>query len=106
MSAAARPAPRFLLVFTALCLAVGASLHALAYPKAARIAEHSALPAFFTAAFKGLWLSDSAACMVLALTFGSVAAFPRTASRSVVVLLGLAPVAFAIALRRQEIVKA
>jgi len=41
-----RVAPRFLLVFAALCLAIGAWLHALAYPKAARIAEHSGLPAF------------------------------------------------------------
>src|SRR5277367_132002 len=96
MSVAMRLAPRLLLVFTALCLAGGACVHALAYPKAARIAEHSALPAFFTAAFKGLWLIDSAASLVLAIAFGSVAAFPGTASRSVVVLLALAPLGFAI----------
>jgi hypothetical protein len=98
MSVAMRLAPRLLLVFAALCLAGGACVHALAYSKAARIAEHSALPAFFTAAFKGLWLNDSAASMVLAVVFASVAASPGTASRSVVVLLALAPVAFATAL--------
>jgi len=98
MSVAMRLAPRLLLAFTALCLAGGACVHALAYPKAARIAEHSALPAFFTAAFKGLWLIDSAASLVLAIAFGSVAAFPGTASRSVVVLLALAPLGFAIVL--------
>jgi hypothetical protein len=98
MSVAARLAPRLLLAFTALCLAGGACVHALAYPKAARIAEHSALPAFFTAAFKGLWLIDSAASLVLAMAFGLVAAFPNTVSRSVVVVLALAPVAFAMAL--------
>lgn len=98
MSVAVRLAPRLLLVFTALCLAGGACVHALAYPKAARIAEHSALPAFFTAAFKGLWLIDSAASLVLAVAFGLVAAFPSTASRSVVVILALAPLGFAMAL--------
>ena len=98
MSVVMRLAPRLLLVFTALCLAGGACVHALAYPKAARISEHSALPAFFTAAFKGLWLIDSAASLVLAMAFGLVAVFPSTASRSVVVVLALAPLAFAIAL--------
>jgi hypothetical protein len=93
-----RLAPRLLLLFTALCLAGGACVHALAYPKAAHIAEHSALPAFFTVAFKGLWLIDSVASLVLAMAFGSVAAFPGTASRSVVVVLALAPLAFAMAL--------
>jgi hypothetical protein len=73
-------------------------MHALAYPKAARIAEHSALPTLFAAAFKGLWLIDSAASLVLAVAFGLVAAIPSTASRSLVVVLALAPLTFAMAL--------
>ena len=93
-----RLASRILLMFAAICLASGGCVHALAYPKAARIAEHSTLPALFAAAFKGLWLIDSAACVVLAMTFGSIAAFPGITSRSVVMLLALAPVAFAAAL--------
>jgi hypothetical protein len=55
------------------------------------MAEHSTLPAFFSAAFKGLWLSNSVASVALALAFGSIAAFPGMASRSLVVLLALAP---------------
>ena len=95
MSAAMRFAPRLLLAFSSVCLAVGGAVHALAFPKAATMAEHSTLPAFFSAAFKGLWLSDSVTSVALALAFGSIAAFPRMASRSLVVLLALAPLAVA-----------
>ena len=98
MSAAVRFAPRLLLAFSSLCLAAGGAVHALAFPKAATMAEHSTLPAFLSAAFKGLWLSNSAASVALALAFGSIAAFPGIASRSLVVLLALAPLAFATAI--------
>lgn len=98
MSAAVRRVPSLLLAFSALCLASGALVHALAYEKAAAIAEHSTLPSFFAAAFKGLWLSDSVASATLALAFGLIATFPGTAARSVVVLLALAPLAIAVAL--------
>jgi hypothetical protein len=93
-----RFAPRLLLAFSSLCLAAGGAVHALAFPKAATMAEHSTLPAFFSAAFKGLWLSNSVASVALALAFGSIAAFPGMASRSLVVLLALAPLAFATAI--------
>ena len=93
-----RFAPRLLLAFSSLCLAAGGAVHALAFPKAATMAEHSTLPAFFSAAFKGLWLSNSAASVAFALAFGSIAAFPGMASRSLVVLLALAPLAFATAI--------
>jgi hypothetical protein len=93
-----RFAPRLLLAFSSLCLAFGGAVHALAFPKAAIVADHSTLPAFFSAAFKGLWLSDSITSVALALAFGSIAAFPRMASRSLVVLLALAPIAFATAI--------
>ena len=95
MSALVRLAPRLLLGFSALCLASGASVHTLAYQKAAGIAEHSTLPAFFVAAFKGLWLSDSLTCSGLALTIGAIAVFPRMASRSLVMLLAVMPLASA-----------
>jgi hypothetical protein len=98
MSVARPVAARLLLVFAALCLAGGACVHTLSYPKVAGVAEHSSLPTLFTAAFKALWLIDSVGSMVLALAFALVAAFPGTASRSVVVLLALAPLAYAIAL--------
>jgi hypothetical protein len=98
VSAGIRFAPRLLLAFSSVCLAVGGAVHALAFPKAAIVAEHSTLPAFFSAAFKGLWLSDSVTSVALALAFGSIAAFPHMASRSLVVLLALAPLAAATAI--------
>ena len=90
--------PRILLAFSSLCLAAGGAVHALAFPKAATVAEHSTLPVFFSAAFKGLWLSDSVSSVAFALAFGSIAAFPHMASRSLVVLLALAPLACAAAI--------
>jgi hypothetical protein len=98
VSAAMRFVARLLLAFSSLCLASGGVVHALAFPKAATVAEHSALPAFFSAAFNGLWLNDSVASVALALAFGSIAAFPGMASRSLVLLLALAPLAFATAI--------
>jgi hypothetical protein len=93
-----RFAPRLLLAFSSLCLVAGGAVHALAFPKAATVAEHSTLPPFFSAAFKGLWLCDSITSIALALAFGSIATFPGMASRSLVVLLALTPLAFATAI--------
>jgi hypothetical protein len=93
-----RFAPRLLLAFSSLCLAAGGAVHALAFAKAATVAEHSTLPPFFSAAFKGLWLCDSITSVALALALGSIAAFPGMASRSLVMLLALAPLAFATAI--------
>jgi hypothetical protein len=93
-----RVASRLFLALGSLCLAAGGAIHALAFPKAATVAEHSTLPAFFSAAFKGLWLSDSVSSVALALAFGSIAANPRMASRSLIVLLALAPLAYATAI--------
>ncbi len=98
MSAAIRFAPRLLLALSGLCLAAGGAAHALAFPKAATVAEHSALPPFFSAAFKGLWLCDSITSVSLALALGSIAAFPRLASRTLIMLLALAPLACATAI--------
>jgi len=98
VSTTKRFAPRLLLAFTSLCLAAGGAVHALAFPNAATVAEHSTLPRFFSAAFKGLWICDSITSVALALAFGLIAAFPGMASRSLVVLLALAPLAFATAI--------
>jgi hypothetical protein len=91
-----RFAPRLLLGFSAFCLATGALVHVLAFPKAAGIVEHSILPVFFVAAFKGLWLSDSVSSIALSLAIGAIAVFPRMASRSLVTLLSLVPLTSAI----------
>jgi hypothetical protein len=93
-----RFAPRLLLAFSSLCLGAGGAVHALAFPKAATVAEHSTLPPFFSAAFEGLWLCDSITSVALALAFGSIAMFPGMASRSLVVLLALEPLGFATAI--------
>ena len=93
-----RFAPRLLLAFSSLCLAAGGAVHALAFPKAATVSEHSTLPQFFSAAFNGLWLCDSITSVALALAFGSIAAFPGIASRWLVMLLALAPLACATAI--------
>jgi hypothetical protein len=93
-----RVASRLFLTLGSLCLGAGGAIHALAFPKAATVAEHSTLPAFFSAAFKGLWLSDSVSFVALALSFGSIAAYPRMASRSLIVLLALGPLAYATAI--------
>jgi hypothetical protein len=90
-----RIASRLLLALSALILAGGAVIHALAYPKAAVIADHSTLPAFLSAAFKGLWLCDSLTSIGLALPLGVIAALPTIAARPLVILLALPPLAFA-----------
>jgi hypothetical protein len=93
-----RFASRILLALTSLCLAAGGAVHALAFSKAATVAEHSNLPLFFSAAFKGLWLSDSATSIALALASGSIAAYPRLVSRPIVMLFALGPLSSAIAI--------
>ena len=89
---------RLLLALSAICLAGGALVHARAFPKAAVIADHSTLPAFFSGAFKGLWICDSLSSMGLALALGAIAAFPTIAARPLVILLALPPLTFAAAL--------
>lgn len=96
MNTLKRLAPRFLLAFSALCLAAGAAVHTLAFPKAAAVADHSTLPPLFAAAFKGLWLFDSINSAAFALAFGAIAVFPAMASRGLVMLLACAPLAVAV----------
>ena len=91
-------ASRLLLAFSATCLAGGALVHALAFPKAAVIADHSTLSTFYSGAFKGLWICDSLTSIGLALAFGAIAAYPSIAARPLVILLALPPLAFAAAL--------
>jgi hypothetical protein len=96
MNTLKRLTPRFLLAFSALCLAAGGAVHALAFPKAAVVADHSTLPPLFAAAFKGLWLFESINSVTFALAFGAIAAFPAAASRWLVMLLACAPLAVAV----------
>lgn len=93
-----RIASRLLLGMSALDLAGGAVIHAMAFRKAAVIADHSTLPAFFAAAFKGLWLCDSITSIGLALALGAIAVSPAIAARPLVIILALPPLGFAAAL--------
>ena len=43
-----------------------------------------------------LWLGDSASCILLAAVFGLIAAKPAAATKWVIVLLALVPVAFVV----------
>lgn len=88
---------RLLLGATALLLAAGGTLHAMAYPKARSIADHSDLAPFAAAAFKGLWLSDSVTSGAFAAVFLLAACYPRWAARPLLVVLALGPLAVAVA---------
>jgi hypothetical protein len=87
---------RCLLALSALILAGGGSVHALAYAKASTVAERSTLPTFFVAAFKALWLSDSLSSVAVALVFAAIALFPRLATKPLIMLMALGPIAVAI----------
>lgn len=91
-------ASRSLLGLSSAVLAGGAVIHALALPKAAVIATHSTLPAFFVAAFKGLWACDSITSAGFALALGAIASFPTIATRSLVIILALPLFGFTAAL--------
>jgi hypothetical protein len=93
-----RTPARVLLMLSALLLASGGVVHGMAYPKAAAAVDHSTLAAFLAGAFKGLWLCDSASSLWLALVLGTIAAWPRVATRSLVVILALGPVTSAAAI--------
>jgi hypothetical protein len=70
----------------------------MALPKAAAMAAHSTLPAFFVAAFDGLWACDSITSAGLAVALGAIASFPGIAARSLVIILALPLFGFTAAL--------
>jgi hypothetical protein len=98
MRLGSRTASKWLLILSAAILAAGASVHGLAYAKAAAETEHSTLPPFFQAALKGLWLSDSLSSLLLAIALASIAAKPKLAAKPLLLLLALTPLAMAVVL--------
>lgn len=82
---------RILLAFSAVLLAIGASIHTAAFGKVSAAVATSDLAAFFGKGLKVLWLQDSTVTMVLAIVFAIVAIRPLAASKTVIVLLGLVP---------------
>jgi len=88
--------PRLLLGFSSLVLALGALVHAAAFAKALAAVGRSNLAPFFGTCLKALWLADSTTCLILAATFGLIAARPAAATRPLVLLLALIPTATAV----------
>jgi hypothetical protein len=93
-----RFASRALVALSAFIMATGSILHGLAYPKAAGALSRSDLPPFFADAYRGLWWSDSACSLVMALVFSLLAARPESASRPLACLLSLIPLATALSI--------
>jgi hypothetical protein len=87
--------PQFLLAASAVMLALGGLMHAMAYRKAAEAVASSNLLGFYGNALKGLWLIDSATLIVLALVFALVTVRPAVAAGAVIVVLALIPAATA-----------
>ena len=84
---------RVLIGIAALFLALGGSMHLLAYPRAVAAVAASNLAEYFGNALKGLWLMDSAGMFALSLACALIAARPALASGLVVAVLGLIPAA-------------
>jgi hypothetical protein len=82
---------RSLLAFSAVLLAIGAVIHTAAFGKVSAAVAMSDLAVFFGKGLKVLWLQDSTIAVVLAIVFATVAIRPFTASKTVIVLLGLVP---------------
>lgn len=91
-------ASRSLLTLSAVVLASGAVIHALALPHAVAVAARSTLPPFFSGAFEALWACDSITSAGLAIALLAIAWFPGIAARSVVIILALPLFGFSLAL--------
>jgi hypothetical protein len=83
---------RILLALAALLMAVGGTMHALAFfAKVSAQISAAKLSPFLEGAFKGLWLIDSSTMLCMALIFGWLAVRPFAATRAVIAMLGLIP---------------
>ena len=88
--------PRVLLLVAAALLLVGGVLHAAAFSGAVSVLSAVSMPPFYSGSFKGLWLSDSATLVSLAILFGFIAVRPGSVTRWVLVLAALIPAATAV----------
>jgi len=96
MSAINNTVSRVSLAGSALILAGGGIVHGLAYTKASNVVAHSDLEPLFATAFNALWLADSATSIVMAMVFAALAAQPSWATRPLVAILALVPLASAV----------
>ena len=86
-----KPFARLLLLVAAALLLIGGVVHAAAFGGAASVLSTVSLPRFYAASFKGLWLSDSATLISLAVLFGFIAVRPGSVTRWVLVLAAAIP---------------
>ncbi len=87
---------RFFFVIAALILAGGAVLHASAFHRIQDALFVSNLAPFAANSLKGLWLGDSATCLLIAALFACLAAKPSSATRFAAILMALIPAATAV----------
>jgi len=87
---------RILLAFSAFVFAFGTWIHTAAFGRMSAAVAKSDLPAFLSNGFKTLWLMDSSVQIALALVFAFVAIKPNAATRPIVVLIALVPLATAV----------
>ena len=90
------PLARVLLAVAALIQGGGGVVHALAFGKAETVLDNTNAPAFYVNSFKALWLGDSATLIAVSLILVCIIARPALASRLVVGLLALFPLATAL----------
>ena len=87
---------RFLLALSSLLSAAGGAIHAAAFRTALTAINASDLPHFYAGSSKALWLGDSTTLFIVSLILGVIAARPSKATRAIVVLVALVPLATAI----------
>src|SRR5690348_4260044 len=87
---------RILVGFSAVLFAFGVYIHTSAFGRMSDAVAKSDLPPFFGNGFRTLWLMDSAVQIALALLFAVVAINPNAATRPIVVLIALVPLATAV----------
>jgi hypothetical protein len=87
---------RILLFLSAFLFAFGAWIHTSAFGKVSAAVAKSDLVDFFGKGFKTIWLMDSSVQVILAIVFAFVAIRPNAATKPIVVLIALIPLATAI----------
>jgi len=84
---------RILLAISALVFAFGAWVHTSAFARMSAAVAKSDLPAFFAQGLRTLWVMDSCVQIALALIFALVAIRPTAATKPIIVLIALVPLA-------------
>jgi hypothetical protein len=87
---------RILLAISALIFAVGTWIHTSAFGRMSAGVAKSDLPAFLGNGFRTLWLMDSSVQVVLAIVFALAAMKPTMATKPLILLIALIPLATAI----------